>query len=269
MRKLVPVLAAVALLGGCDSEKKDRGLELLPDMFHSPAYESQTALVTADGKTHSPALLPPVAGTVPRGFAPYALAANDWAGAKKLANPLAPTAAVLKAGQKGYLATCAVCHGRDGNAGHANVAKQFSGIPSLNGANVIGMTEGEIYHIITVGRARMPQHQAQLLPADRWATVTYVKALARATIAKKAAEEVVGDAETVLRTNPADVAAQATMAQNRPILELRKADLEAILKLEDAHEAAKDFKPLPEPVPEYIAPSWGTPATGSAGGHHP
>ncbi len=269
MRKCLPVLVAVALLAGCDSEKKDRGLELLPDMFHSPAYESQTALVSADGKIQSPALMPPVAGTVPRGFTPYGLGANDWAGAKQLVNPLTPSAVVLKTGQKGYLATCAVCHGRDGNASHGYVAKQFSGIPSLNGANIIGLTEGEIYHIITVGRGRMPQHQAQLLPADRWATVTYVKALARATIAKKAVEEVVGDAENVLRANPADTAAQATMAQNRPILELRKADLDAILKLEDAHEAAEAFKPLPEPVPEYVAPTWGTPATGSTGGHHP
>jgi mono/diheme cytochrome c family protein len=269
MRKLVPVLAAVALLGGCDSEKKDRGLELLPDMFHSPAYESQTAQTSADGKTEYPAMMPPVAGTVPRGFTPYTLAANDWASAKKLANPLAPTADVLKAGQKGYLAACAVCHGRDGNAAHGYVAKQFSGIPSLNGANIIGLTDGEIYHIITVGRGRMPQHRAQLLPADRWAAVTYVKALARATIAKKAVEEVVGDAESVLRTNPADSAAAATMAQNRPILELRKADLEAILKVEHAHDAAAAFAPLPEPVPEYVAPSWGAPATGSAGGHHP
>ena len=272
MRKLTMSLAAAAVLtlASCGDEKAERGLEVLPDMFHSPAHESQTAMVSPSGK-QSPVMMPPVEGTVSRSLVPYAVAPTDWASAKRLVNPLTPTAEVLRVGQRGYQVTCAVCHGRDGNASHGNMAKFFSGVPSVNGANIINLTDGEIYHIISQGRnGRMPQFQAQLPPLERWATVTYVRALARASLAKKAVEEVVGDAESVLKTNPEDAHAKAAMAENRPILEQRAADLAAILALgtpEDAHHAAAAFQPLPEPIPEYVRPTWGEPGAEGAGGH--
>lgn len=261
MRKSSLFVASAALLGllsGCSDEKPDRGLEALPDMFHSPAYESQNAMVSPDGKTQYPAMLTPPEGTVARGLVPYAVDPADWATAKKLTNPQMPTKAVLKMGQTWFNHTCATCHGRDGNAVNGNVAKQFSGIPSINGANVLNLSEGELYHIVSVGRNRMPNFRAQLPPAERWAVVSYVRVLARATIAKNDAATVVGDAEGVIREKPNDPAAQATMQQGKTILEQRTADLAAILQLgDDTEAAAAEFHPLPEPVPEYVAPSWG------------
>lgn len=263
MRKLSILVVPVALLSalvGCSDEKPERGIEALPDMFHSPAFESQTALVSDNGKVQSPAMLTPPEGTVSRGSIPYAVEATDWASAKKLVNPQAPSKAMLKLGQTWFNHTCATCHGKDGNAMHGNVAKQFSGIPSINGANILNMTEGEIYHIISVGRNRMPNFRAQLPPMERWAVVNYVRVLARATVAKNDATAVVGDAEGVIRQKPDDVAAQAAMKQGATILEQRTADLNAIIQLGDESEiatAAAEFQPLPEPVPEYVAPSWG------------
>jgi mono/diheme cytochrome c family protein len=254
-----PAVALLALVG-CSDEKPERGLEALPDMFHTPAFESQNALVSADGKVHSPAMLTPPEGTVSRNLIPYSVDATDWASAKKLVNPQTPSKAVLKQGQLWFNQTCAACHGKDGNAVHGNVAKQFSGILSINGANVLNMSEGEIYHIITLGRNRMPNFSAQLPPAERWAVVSYLRLLARATIAKNDAAAVVGDAEGVIREKPADPAAIAAMQQGKTILEQRSADLAAILQLGDEHEiaaAAAEFQPLPEPIPEYVAPSWG------------
>lgn len=263
MRKLVTLIAPAVLLGalvGCSDEKPERGIEALPDMFHSPAFEAQTALVSADGKVQSPAMLMPPEGTVGRGSIPYAVEANDWASAKKLVNPQAPSKMMLKLGQTWFNHTCATCHGKDGNAIHGNVAKQFSGIPSINGANILNMTDGEIYHIISVGRNRMPNFRAQLPPMERWAVVNYTRLLARATIAKNDAVAVVGDAEGVIREKPEDAAAQAAMKQGKAILDQRTADLAAITQLGGESEiaaAASEFQPLPEPVPEYVAPSWG------------
>jgi len=263
MRKLFTLMVPAVLIGalvGCSDEKPERGIEALPDMFHSPAFESQTALVSADGKVQSPAMLTPPEGTVSRGAIPYAVEANDWASAKKLINPQTPSKSALKLGQTWFNHTCATCHGKDGNAIHGNVAKQFSGIPSINGANVLNMTEGEIYHIISVGRNRMPNFRAQLPPNERWAVVNYLRVLARATIAKNDAAAVVGDAEGVIREKPEDPAAQAAMKQGKTILDQRSADLAAITQLGDESEiatAASEFQPLPEPVPEYVAPSWG------------
>ena len=274
MHKLFTVVVPAVLIGalvGCSDEKPERGLEALPDMFHSPAFEAQNAMVSADGKVQSPAMLTPPEGTVSRGAIPYAVDAADWESAKKLVNPQAPSKAVLQLGQTWFNHTCATCHGKDGNAVHGNVAKQFSGIPSINGANVLNMSEGEIYHIVSLGRNRMPNFRAQLPPAERWAVVSYVRLLARATIAKNDAAAVVGDAEGVIREKPTDPAALAAMQQGKTILEQRNADLAAILQLGDEHEiaaAAAEFQPLPEPVPEYVAPSWGPQLGETAGEAH-
>lgn len=263
MRKLFTLVAPAVLLGaliGCSDEKPERGIEALPDMFHSPAFESQTAMVSDNGKVQSPAMLMPPEGTVARGLIPYAVEVTDTASAKKLVNPQAPSKNMLKLGQTWFNHTCAACHGKDGNAMNGNVAKQFSGIPSINGANILNMTDGEIYHIISVGRNRMPNFRAHLPPTERWAVVNYVRVLARATIAKNDATAVVGDAEGVIRQSPEDVAAQAAMKQGMTILEQRTSDLNAIMLLGDESEIAKaasEFQPLPEPVPEYVAPSWG------------
>ena len=43
------------------------------------------------------------------------------------------------------------------------------------------MPDGEIYHIISHGRGRMPNYRAQLESEERWAVVHYMRALHRAT----------------------------------------------------------------------------------------
>jgi mono/diheme cytochrome c family protein len=265
-----PLIAAgliAAVLVGCSEEKHERGLEALPDMFHTPAHKALTAITSPDGKTEYSSMLPPVEGTVQRGYVPYAIAPTDWPAAKLLQNPLTPSRDVLRLGQTWFNHTCAMCHGRDGNAQHANIAKQFAGVPSINGVNVLGMADGEIYHIITVGRNRMPRLVHQLPPTERWSVVTYVKVLARATIAATKASDVVADAEAVIHAElPTDPAAKAKMEEDRSILARRQADLDAILALGDRQdEAAAAFAPLPEPIPEYIPPTWNVPGGAQAG----
>ena len=267
MRKLLFCACCVvtlAVLSSCSEEKPERGLEALPDMFHSPAHKPQTALVTPDGKNHYASMLTPVEGTVPRGFVPYSVAVADVATARRLVNPLSPSRDVLRTGQTWYNNTCATCHGRDGNSAHGNVSKQFSGIPSLNTLNVLNMPEGEIYHIVAVGRNRMPNLRAQLPPAERWAVVEYVQVLARAAVAATDAATVISDAEAAVKAQPEDSAAQSALKQAKALVSQREADLRAILALGDhAEQAAAEFKPLPEPVPEYVPVEWANP--GAAG----
>jgi mono/diheme cytochrome c family protein len=183
MRKLLASAALAVLLAGCTEESPKRGLEILPDMFHTPAFKSQTALVSPDGAVQSPATLAPPEGVVPRDGGGYPLAANQQALAKDLANPLAPLPAVLRAGRADFETYCGVCHGRDGNAGHAPMAPFFSGIPSLAGETYSALTDGEVAHIIARGRGRMPGHAAQLPGERRWQVVSYLRALQQATVA--------------------------------------------------------------------------------------
>ncbi len=140
---LRPGLLVVLVLTSCgDGEKPHRGIQLMPDMFDTPAYKRQVAMVikkedSSDGKEqHWPSLLPPVAGTVSRNGPTYQLAPTDFIGAQKLINPSSPTTLVLREGQMRYGIYCAVCHGRDGNAANGYVAKYFTGVPSLNAAHL-------------------------------------------------------------------------------------------------------------------------------------
>jgi mono/diheme cytochrome c family protein len=265
MRKPILITVAIAAfaLGGCgESEKSSRGIDFMPEMYNHPGYESQTAREVTDGKTvrHLPMMLPMIAGTVSRDGAAYDVAPLDIAGAKALVNPLASTATVLKRGQQLYNNTCAVCHGRDGDAKNGYVAPtkdhpdRFGGIPSINTGNVALMSDGEVYHIVSRGRNRMTDLSAQLLPADRWAVVHYTKAMARAT-------QAIGDAESELAklekesqqaikdNNPYD---KAALEAARALVAQRKADLVLIQQGGDGDE----FIPPKKPVPEYVKPSW-------------
>jgi mono/diheme cytochrome c family protein len=271
LRGAAAALAALAL-GGCgESEKSSRGLDYMPDMYESPAYRSQQTMQVvikdgvaqprpvmspssaADGQMrHVPAMLTPPAGTVPRDFLPYPFAANDFSGPHDLRNPYAPTPEVMRRGQRYYNIACAVCHGNDGNANNGYVAKQFSGIPSVNGANLALLTDGDIYHIISAGRNRMPNYRAQLLPENRWAVVAYVRVLNRATLAVTDADAALAAAADELKAKPDDAAAKAAFDAAKSVAATAKADLELIKRGGDG--AA--FRPAPEAVPEYVTPTW-------------
>lgn len=268
MRKLL-ALPAILLLAGCGSEKDERGLELMPDMYHTPAVESQGAGTTeveardAQGnpirrQVHHPAMLAPPAGTVPREGRPYDLAPGDWAAARVLPNPMPALPAVLKTGQRDYLSFCAPCHGRDGEAGTAAMASYFGGIPSLNGMAVLQYPEGEIFHIITHGKGRMTQMSAQLPIERRWGVVHFLKLQARATVAAEDVAKLVPYIEAEIAKHPGDQALIARRAEILALAAQAKADLDALGAAGDGH----DFAPAPEPVPEYVVPRYPRPEDG-------
>lgn len=278
MLKASPVLAVLAAiaLAGCGGEKSHRGLDYMPDMYTAPSYKSQQVMevvVDADGKPvvlpvmtapddvmpaggkviHVPAMLVPPPGAVSRDFTPYAIDALDFAAAHDLKNPLAPTASVLKEGQKRYRISCAPCHGNDGDATKGYVAHKFSGIPSLNTANIPLLSDGDIYHILTMGRNRMPSYRAQLLPDQRWAVVHYLRALNRAWHATADAEATFKAAGDVLAKNPDDEELKKAFAAAKAIFEGVQRDLALIA---EGTATADSFVPRPEPKPEYTDSVW-------------
>ncbi len=119
----------------------------------------------------------PPEGTIPRNKEPYPYEATDFAAAgAELRNPLPATKAILARGQDQYNAYCAVCHGYTGN-GDGPVTPRFPDVPSLNSEKIKAWKDGEIFHIITMGRARMYPYAAQVEPNDRWAIIRYVRLL--------------------------------------------------------------------------------------------
>ncbi|MFM2091892.1 MAG: hypothetical protein RLZZ127_2381 [Planctomycetota bacterium] len=262
MKPTLIAAGALVLLAGCGEEKKQRGLEILPDMFHTPAYESQDAMIRvdpargADGTVttlddgsvkiartvHAPSVLVPPAGTVPRGEPVYPTSAKDPALAEALVNPFLPTAEVLVRGRDLYQVNCAVCHGTDGNSQHGYIAKQFSGIPSLTGIGLAAYSDGGIFQLITHGKNnRMPSLSGQILPDDRWKLIHYVRTLGRAQTANLERDAVVRAAEG---------APNVPAAAAKAVIEARDRDAAVIQA-----GGGEAFKPKPPP-PAYIKPTW-------------
>lgn len=177
--RLTVVVPAVALLvGGCFGDPQSPGVEYVPNMVHSVAYDSFAPNpVTARGQT----LRPPVAGTVPRGHRPFPYGAGPEEAARagrELENPLPETPAVLVRGRHLYETYCQVCHGETG-AGDGPLVPPFPAPPSYTTGAIQSYPPGRLYHVITRGVGQMPSYAAQIPPDDRWRLVTYVQLLQR------------------------------------------------------------------------------------------
>ena len=121
---------------------------------------------------------PPVKGTVPRNFIPYAYEGQTDP-KEVLANPILPTNKVLELGQKKFLTFCSPCHGDYGD-GDSRLMGQFPAGPTLHSARVIGFSDGHIYNIITNGQNAMPSYARQITMEQRWAIINYIRVLQRA-----------------------------------------------------------------------------------------
>jgi mono/diheme cytochrome c family protein len=84
---------------------------------------------------------------------------------------------VMARGQDMFNAFCAPCHGRTGAGNGMVVQRGFTPPPPLSADYLRGMPPGYFFAVITNGIGVMPDHAAQIRPADRWAIVAYVQAL--------------------------------------------------------------------------------------------
>jgi len=153
-------------------------IEFAPDMYRTPrfnTYEPNSNFT--DGMT----LRLPVVGTIARGNKPfpYGPGFRDSSRAgKELVNPFSSSdASTLERGAVVYNRYCALCHGVDGTGGGPVVDHGFPSPPSLLRPFTRRMPDGQIIHIITHGRSRMPSHAAQIPLDDRWKIVTHVREL--------------------------------------------------------------------------------------------
>jgi mono/diheme cytochrome c family protein len=90
------------------------------------------------------------------------------------------TTALIQRGQNRYMIYCAPCHGAlgDGNG----ITKSYGMLAAANyhDDRIRTMPEGEIFNTITNGKNTMLSYADKLSPDDRWAVVSYVRALQRA-----------------------------------------------------------------------------------------
>ena len=105
-------------------------------------------------------------------------------GAGSAVNPIPSDKASLSRGGSMYQIHCALCHG-DLGKGDGPVAEKLVRKPAdLTSANVVQLSEGEIFQVITDGvlpggtrKGGMPNLRQNLSVSDRWDVVNYVLSL--------------------------------------------------------------------------------------------
>lgn len=153
-------------------------VDYLPDMVYSPAAEPFAASTLLPGGR---VMQPPPAGTVARGASLSRYEATS-AGAERAGLELAAPPAGPGDEARGaavYASFCTPCHGGDALGQGPVVARGFPAPPSLLAPKAAGMTDGQMFHIVTYGQLNMPGYASQVAEADRWRVVAHVRQLQR------------------------------------------------------------------------------------------
>jgi len=211
---LLAFLASLGLHVAATRDLSQRNFEVLPDMAHSPAYDTLAPNPNfPDGKT----LQLPEPGTIPRGRMPLhygpSLEEAVRAGAE-LNNPFSAGSPVFAASTVALLASpqgqnplvtvsalvpirnipiadprmrergaflfrnyCQMCHGPEGKGDGLIIQRGMPPAASLLADNAVQMKDGQMFHVLTYGQRNMSSHAAQLSREDRWKVILHVRSL--------------------------------------------------------------------------------------------
>ena len=182
-RGLLPcfLLSAVCLLSGAacrrDMQDQPKYKPYREAPFFSDKLSTRPAVegTVARGQLHSDAHL----NTGKQENAPAPAAGgpvNEFAGFETTF-PFPVTEEVLNRGEQRYNIYCTVCHGPLGDGNGMIARRGFPGVKSYHDDRLRNAPVGYMFDVITNGFGKMPAYAQQIPVADRWAIVSYVKAL--------------------------------------------------------------------------------------------
>jgi len=199
---ILAVIAVVSLAGFRGVHSAKAPLEIFVDMVRNPRYDPQHE---SDFYADTRAARPPVPGTVPLGYTvpnaflstgansnkldqqPGAFSnAPDYYNSGRIAGmygdgiPLKVDRAVLDRGRERFNINCAVCHGPMGLGNGITSQYGLVGIANFHDARIRTMPDGQIFNTITWGNKTMGAYGSNISVEDRWAIITYIRALERA-----------------------------------------------------------------------------------------
>jgi mono/diheme cytochrome c family protein len=197
---LLFTIAIIAVFGFRGQKSTGSPLEIFPDMVRQMKVRAQAPLnFFADGRGSRL----PVAGTVPIGYEmpkPETMAAvetaqvhsrlgfsvgTDYYDTGKMGDrwgagiPIEITRELMERGQQRFNITCAMCHGA--TAAGNGITKQYglATVVTLQDERIRKMADGEIFNTITNGKNTMMAYGPNIIVADRWAIIAYLRALQR------------------------------------------------------------------------------------------
>ena len=92
-------------------------------------------------------------------------------------NPISPTQDSIAAGQKIYSKTCALCHGKSGDADGPAVIELNIHPAKLSNPQLETESDGALFWKITTGKKPMPAYRKRLSEIDRWNLVNYIRTI--------------------------------------------------------------------------------------------
>jgi len=100
-------------------------------------------------------------------------------------SPIPVTSKLMNRGQERYNIYCQPCHGPVGNGQGITSKFGVGGVADLHQQRIVQMTDGQIFHTITHGSPSglMGPYGPMVAVEDRWAIVSYVRALQRSQLA--------------------------------------------------------------------------------------
>ena len=179
MLAIVAILLAAAL--GCTRGRptENTPIHLNPNMDRQQKYLPQSeSKFFVDGMT----MRKPVAGTVARGELHEDNA--YWRGRDDIDSviakiPIPVTMQLIERGQQRFNIYCSPCHGRTGDGRGIVVQRGLLPPPSFHDDRLRKVGDGHIFDVISNGIRNMPSYRAQIPVDDRWAIVSYFRALQR------------------------------------------------------------------------------------------
>src|SRR5437868_1651033 len=237
-------IALVAVFGFRGQKSTGSPVEVFPDMVRQMKVRAQAPLgFFADGRGSRP----PVPGTVPIGYempkangeaspgaAPVPSEMNvqphlafsegtDYFNTGKMGDnwgtglPVDATPELMHRGRERFNITCAMCHGA--TAAGNGITKQYglATVVTLQDDRIRGMADGEIFNTITNGKNTMMAYGPNIMVADRWAIIAYLRALQRSQNAGivDVPPEHRADLEKPAENKPAEAKPGAKPAENK------------------------------------------------------
>lgn len=205
------VLLTISMTGLRGWKSKRPPIEIFPDMVRQPKYKAQTE---SDFYADNRAARDHAEGTVPLGYSmPQGKTANEqhtssehsddpsiepspynnihfttslnYVSTGRMGNqwgtgiPFEVTLATMERGRQRYNISCAVCHGATGMGNGITSKYGLNGIANQHIQRIRDMSDGEIFNTITWGKNTMMGYGSNIQIPDRWAIISYLRALQR------------------------------------------------------------------------------------------
>jgi len=91
--------------------------------------------------------------------------------------PMPITKELIERGRERYNIYCIVCHGPVGHGDGMIVRRGFPQPPTYHDDRLRNAPVGHFYDVITNGWGKMNSYATEVMPADRWAIVAYIRTL--------------------------------------------------------------------------------------------